>query len=179
MNPVPERAANGSPPVRTSDAARVLDGLFRIEGPRLLRYFRRRARPGEDVRDLVQEAFVRLAAAIGDAPPSRPAAYLQRIARNMLIDRSRRGDTTGCHITTELSARPEQEDTLILEDLLAIYEAALDALPDRTRMTFSLHRNEGLTYREIGETLGISVPAVQKHMAKALERIAWALQDRE
>ena len=59
------------------------------------------------------------------------------------------------------------------------YEAALGALPERTRTIFLLYRVEELCYREIAEQLGISIPAVQKHMAKALERISIALLDKD
>ena len=69
----------------------------------------------------------------------------------------------------------EQEDALLAGDVMTIYQSALDSLPERTRSVFLLYRIEGLKYREIAQALDISIPAVQKHMARALERITLAL----
>ena len=76
----------------------------------------------------------------------------------------------------DIPVRPEQEDALAVADVMAIYRRTLDAMPERTRIVFLLHRVDELPYREIAVRLGISIPAVQKHVAKALERIATALQ---
>jgi RNA polymerase sigma factor (sigma-70 family) len=45
--------------------------------------------------------------------------------------------------------------------------AALESLGPRTREIFLLHRLDGLKYREIASQLGITVSAVEKHIAKA------------
>lgn len=49
---------------------------------------------------------------------------------------------------------------------------ALAKLDPRTREAFLLHRTEGLSYDEIGERLGISPEAVERHVADALYRLA-------
>lgn len=154
----------------------LLDALFRAEAPRLRRYFGRRLRGSDDAGDLVQEAFLRFADATRERLPARPAAYLQRIATNLLIDRARRpqmlldGDI-------DIASAPGQEDGLLVDGVMRVYRDALDALPERTRTVFLLYRVDGLVYREIGERMGISIPAVQKHMARALEHLALALAD--
>src|SRR3546814_10902814 len=58
-----------------------------------------------------------------------------------------------------------------LEDVMRAYRRALAELPDRTREVFLLHRVDELAYREIGEKLGISIPTVQYHVARALAHI--------
>lgn len=123
----------------------------------------------------MQEAFTRFAGVASTVMPERPAAYLQRIATNLLIDRARRPPLWTELIEAEIAVRPEQEDAIAATDTLAIYRRALDEMPDRTRTVFLLHRVNELPYREIGTRLGISIPAVQKHVARALERIATAL----
>ncbi|MDF0543807.1 RNA polymerase sigma factor [Sphingobium sp. H39-3-25] len=169
-----------SSPSGSQADADLIEALFHVEGPRLHRYFRRRLRSSEEVRDLVQEAFVRLAHAAREAMPARPAAYLQRIATNLLIDRSRLANQPAFLPSVEDVAVPAtQEEALLANDVMRTYEAALGALPERTRTVFLLYRVEELCYREIAEQLGISIPAVQKHMAKALERISIALLDKD
>lgn len=159
----------------SGEPARTLDALYRAEEPKLHRFFRRRLRSGEDAHDMVQEAFTRFAGIAANAMPDRPAAYLQRIASNLLIDLGRRAPLWAEAIETEIPVRAEQEDAIAAADVMAIYRRTMDAMPERTRTVFLLHRVEELPYREIGARLGISIPAVQKHVAKALERIALAL----
>lgn len=158
-----------------AQSARTLDALYRSEGSKLRRFFRSRLRSSEEANDLVQEAFTRFAGVASTVMPERPAAYLQRIATNLLIDRARRPPLWTELIEAEIAVRPEQEDAIAATDTLAIYRRALDEMPDRTRTVFLLHRVNELPYREIGTRLGISIPAVQKHVARALERIATAL----
>lgn len=175
-------AADGitpKPPSAGNSIERSLDALFRKEEPGLRRYFRHRLRSDDEALDYVQEVFARLIAAMRGGAPAQPAAYLRRIAMNLLIDRSRCGRPVHCEISVEIAVPPEQEDALLAGDLMATYKAALDAMTDRTRTIFLLYRVHGLKYREIAERLGISIPAVQKHVARALERITLALNDRE
>ena len=72
----------------------TFEDVYRAEYPRLLRRLRRRIGPDE-ARDFAQEAFARLHHS-GKLPVlDQPGAYLNRIARNMLIDRRRRQQRTG------------------------------------------------------------------------------------
>lgn len=159
-----------------------LDRLFRDEAPRLTRFFQRRLRGDPDAPDLVQEAFVRLASFMAREALRNPAPYLQRIARNLLYERTRRHARTlaAFHLPIgegpEPAARPEQEDCIGERDVMRIYRRALDELPEKTRTVFLLHRIDELTYREISEQLGISIPTVQYHMARSLAHIDAALE---
>ena len=171
MSAAPDRATPGD----ISASETIIEALFRSEGPGLRRYLLRRLRNGEDALDYVQEAFARLAHAFHKKPPAQPASYLRSIAINMLIDRSRQSRVVHCDLSFEIAVPAEQEDALLAGDVMTIYQSALDSLPERTRSVFLLYRIEGLKYREIAQALDISIPAVQKHMARALERITLAL----
>ena len=50
-------------------------------------------------------------------------------------------------------------------------------LPARTRAVFRLIRSEEMSYKEVAETLGISLNAVEKEMMKALAFLRQALKD--
>ena len=159
-----------------------LDRIYRIEGPRLARYLGRRLPAGQDALDLVHEAFVRLAGARSHYALRRPGAYLQRIARNLLIDRSRRPETklAALHVPIETEADiPEpalQEREIELKDMMRQYRQALDELPARTREIFVLQRVHDLTYQEIADRIGISIPTVQYHIARALVHLDQRLE---
>lgn len=156
------------------------DALYRREATRLARFFRRR-RIAEEPQDLVHDAFVRLLTAATVRPgPERPAAYLQRIARNLLVDCARRAAARGETVPLQpdsaaLAYAPEQTHGIEVEDVRRQYLAAVDALPRRTREVFLLHRVEELTYRQIAERLGIGIRTVEWHIAEALVRIGETL----
>jgi len=164
--------------------AAELDRLYRHEAPRLARFFRCRMLETDDAPDLVQEAFARLVSFMARETLANPAPYLQRIARNLLFERSRgrARQQAALHIPLEDQHEPAvpplQEHAIEERDVLRIYRQALDLLPEKTRTIFLLHRVEECTYREIGERLGISIPTVQYHIARSLAHIDAALESK-
>jgi RNA polymerase sigma factor (sigma-70 family) len=179
MSPSPtEPEATGPDALRAAS----LERLYRDQAPRLARYFRRHLHGSDDVPDLVQETFARLAGA-RKRDPERPLAYLQRIARNLLFDRARQRKAglslvhfpAGDHSC--LSVAPDQEHALDVEDMLQLYRRALGELPAKTRDAFLLHRLDELSYREIALKMAISIPTVQYHVARALMHIDKTLDE--
>jgi RNA polymerase sigma-70 factor (ECF subfamily) len=53
-------------------------------------------------------------------------------------------------------------------ELLKRLEAAVLALPRKTREIFMAHRIDGLSYGEIAKITGLSVKRVERHMARAI-----------
>ncbi|TPG51760.1 RNA polymerase sigma factor [Sphingomonas glacialis] len=160
------------PDACASDA--TMEALYVAEGPRLLRYFQRRTGNSHSAPDLVQDAFVRFASAEHVPNLVNPAAYLQRIARNLLIDRARRAQEREVFVPLEewdAGTPPDQEDTLVVRDALRRYEEAIAALPERTRLVFLLKRADDLTYPQIAKRLGITLWTVQYHMKRALTHL--------
>jgi RNA polymerase sigma-70 factor (ECF subfamily) len=163
------------------DAPVLLDTMYRAEAGKLSAYFHRRLRGDDEASDYVQEVFARLARHMPLETIRQPRHYLRRIARNLLFERSRRLKTrvmfnyVPMSPALEPSALPEQEQGLEMEDVMAAYRRALDELPVRTRDVFVLHRVDELTYNEIGERLGITIPTVQYHVARALAHLDAAL----
>lgn len=147
----------------------------------LLQFFLRRVNPS-DAEDLVQETFVRLLRLRDTGPIDNIEAFLFKIAGNLLRDRARRQKTYRKHFDanaeTDIGSEvfgPERviESREALQGLLK----GLAALSDKTRDIFVLHRLEGMKYAEIAEFYGISRSAVEKHMIKALAKVAAALAD--
>ena len=54
---------------------------------------------------------------------------------------------------------------------------AIEALPPKTRVVFSLSRFEEKSYKEIAEELDISIKSVEKHMGIALQRLRENLKE--
>lgn len=153
-----------------------LEDAFRSEHKKLLAYLGRRV-GRENAADLVQEVFTRAAGSKQVSQLVNPAGFLRRIARNLLIDRARWREKNNVVLfpideQRDLPSAPQQEWGLEASDLLRLYEAAIDELPDKTRRVFLMHRVDELSYRQIHERLGISVATVEYHMMKALAHIA-------
>ncbi len=155
----------------------TLGELYRVEAPRLLRYVEHRTGERHAALDLVHDAFARLAGVGSLSELINPAAYLQRITRNLLVDRARRSAPVTLVGLEEWDAQAPaaQEETLAAEDLLQRYEDAVAGLPERTRTIFLLHRADDLTYRQIARRLGVTVWTVEYHMKRAILHLARTL----
>ena len=114
--------------------------------------------------DVVQEAWIRLNAASVAGVLDEPAAYLQRIVRNLAYDLLRRlklerqygGDGAG-EIAAVADDRPSVEAELVSRGQLRLLREAAAELPERTRIALEMHRLGGCTLKEIAAHLDISV----------------------
>ncbi|KSB90819.1 hypothetical protein AS593_17250 [Caulobacter vibrioides] len=140
-------------------------------------FFRRRLGADAEVEDLVQEVFVRAADQIGLDDEEYARAYVFRTAASVWADRHRRrlARRADQHVPFDPERHGETDDDpagrFDARETLRAASAALLTLPERTRTIFVLRRIEGMTVREIAGRLGISGSAVEKHVAKALERL--------
>ncbi|MDH0646626.1 RNA polymerase sigma factor [Pseudomonas sp. GD03858] len=123
--------------------------------------------------DLVQDLFLRF----WRRPEVQVEAldtYLLRSASNLAIDHlrsegTRDRATEGLHNADDPACAPAPEQALEVDHDLQRIEAALRALPERTRQIFLLNRIHGCTYGEIAKAMQLSQSAVEKHMMRALE----------
>ena len=49
--------------------------------------------------------------------------------------------------------------------------AAIAKLPERCRLVYTLHREQGLSYAEVAAVMGISVKTVDAQMGRALKSL--------
>ncbi|HVJ02958.1 MAG TPA: sigma-70 family RNA polymerase sigma factor [Sphingomonas sp.] len=152
-----------------------VSALYRAEGPRLLRFFRRRVGSGEEAADLVQESFSRLLRLDGLSALVRPEAYLRRIGQNLLRDRAkfavRRSEALHMSADDADLAGTDQNRLLETRDLLDRIERAVLELPRETREVFMSSRVDGLSYGEIAERTGLSIKQVEKRLAQSVREL--------
>jgi RNA polymerase sigma factor (sigma-70 family) len=159
-----------------------MEALYAEHRGELTRYLRRRA-PRQDVGDLVQECFRRLAAkdSFTRALIAQPGAYLVRTARNLLTDRARTEDVRlqAHHHSFEDDdiAGPDPHAALEAREALRRVERAIARLKPQTGSIFIMHRFDGLSYEEIAEAKGITVKGVEWHIAQAMIAIRKARAD--
>ena len=63
------------------------------------------------------------------------------------------------------------DEMLMGKQKRALVKKALDRLPPKQRQAFSLSREEGLTYAEIGREMGIDPTTVKEHISRATKAI--------
>ena len=148
--------------------------------PALMQYFRRKARDQNEVDDLVQDVFLRIAARRSDEPVENLGGYVFQTAASVLADRHRRRTVrhADSHVEfdTDRHSASDFDAARILEgrQSLRLAVTALQSLPERTRNIFILRRIEGYAYRDIASQFGISVSAVEKHMVRAIQQLVAA-----
>jgi RNA polymerase sigma-70 factor (ECF subfamily) len=155
--------------------------IFIDTRPALHRFLVARGAAPNAADDILQDMSLRLAAG-GLGPVTEPRAYLYKMASNhfQLQRRSEgrraqreedwaetRSDGDGA-----IDPEPSAEEAILHREHLAILDAALARLPDRTRVIFLRFRLEHEPQKQIAADLAISVSAVEKHLARAYEEIA-------
>ncbi|AVO47225.1 RNA polymerase sigma factor [Phreatobacter cathodiphilus] len=136
--------------------------LFMRHAREIHRYLRRRGHSHDAAADLTQDTFVRVMAIDAGEDYANPRAYLHMIARNLSVDLLRRERTvpfiTGCdeHMQAVADPAPTPETVVYDRQRLAIVEAAIAELPEKTRRAFELHRLAEMTIAEVGREVGLS-----------------------
>ncbi|WP_432261996.1 sigma-70 family RNA polymerase sigma factor [Cupriavidus sp. TMH.W2] len=124
-----------------------------------------------DAADLAQDVFLRL---LRREPCDirEPRTYLSTIARGLVIEHWRRRELELAWLETlaqlpEAQAPSPESRLQFLETLIAI-DRILDALKPQVRTAFLWAQLEGLTCRQIGERLGVSLATAERYVATAL-----------
>ncbi|HWB71439.1 MAG TPA: sigma-70 family RNA polymerase sigma factor [Egibacteraceae bacterium] len=130
-----------------------------------------------DAEDVAQEALVRawrsLAAFRGE---SSFATWLYRIVTNLALNRMarRREDATA---EPPEPPGPDQDPARRVEarERLAVAVAALTRLTPEQRACWTLREIEGLSYEQLAQVLGLTVPAVKSRLFRARAELSAAL----
>jgi len=138
--------------------------------PRLLAYARQMlGGSSSDAEDVLQDVFLRAAHTLRyDERPVALRAWLYRVAHNRCIDQLRRPAPDDADILAV--NRGPGIDTLDAaerrEDLRRLV-ADVRALPEQQRSALLMREMEGLSYQELADALGASVPAIKSLLVRA------------
>lgn len=140
----------------------------------LIRFLTRRTGNVELAADLTHDIFEKLPGIRAYIPSRQKArAYLYRMAANLAFDHMRIEKRRSELLYLDDSVSPEgvssAEEVALLQEKFGAVQKALNELPGVVREVFMLIRLEGLKHKEIALQLGISVSAVEKYQARALE----------
>ncbi|MDT9600842.1 RNA polymerase sigma factor [Sphingosinicella rhizophila] len=147
----------------------------------LTRFIRRNWRDEAEVPDLRQEIYARAYKGAKGGRPTYARAYLFTIARNLLIDRTRRAkvipidavaDLSGLDVATDL---PSADRHLQGRQELQLLRDALAALPPRCREVVTLRKIDRLPQREVARRLSITEDTVERQVGKGMRILAEAV----
>lgn len=142
---------------------------------RLRDLLRRRGWKRQELDDVIQEAFLRMQIYCSQGGEVRNReAFLVRTTLNLAINQRTRDkshlhvEEAPEHVQVLLDCAPPPEDVLAAEERLRRITARIDAMTPRTREIFLMHYIDDYSYPQIARQLGVSVSAIEKHMARAM-----------
>ena len=145
----------------------LADDLFARYAVPVYQYFRRMTGHADDAGDLTQEVFLRI---VGSQhryePRGREAAWVFRIARNVLAKRRRSASrsTETALADAEVAYEPDR--------VLAIgFEEALRLLQKLDRDVYLLREQGGLTYEEVAALCGLTQDGVRARLRRTRDQI--------
>ncbi len=150
---------------------------------RLRRFVRGRVGNRQDAEDVIQEAYLRVLRYSKEHEVDDRERLLFSTARNLAVDNQRRRrvrEKTAAEcalLGAGAGELPGSDEVVDARQRLKQIETVLTQLPPRCREVFLLHRLEGLSYSQIARHCGISVSAVEKHIARACLLIDARLHD--
>jgi len=136
-----------------------------------------------DAEDLTQETFVRVFRSLDSYTPGTFEGWLHRITTNLFLDQVRRRarirfdalpDDAERIPGRERSPEAAYDDAHLDPDV----QRALAALPPDFRAAVVLCDIEGLTYEEIGATLGVKLGTVRSRIHRGRSQLRAALSHR-
>jgi RNA polymerase sigma-70 factor (ECF subfamily) len=152
------------------------DELVRQHADRVYRLAYRLSGNQHDAEDLTQETFIRVFRSVQNYQPGTFEGWLHRITTNLFLDMVRRRSRI------RMEALPEDYDRVPADEpnpeqiyhdshLGADLQAALDSLPPEFRAAVVLCDIEGLSYEEIGATLGVKLGTVRSRIHRGRQAL--------
>ncbi|WP_206244811.1 sigma-70 family RNA polymerase sigma factor [Novosphingobium terrae] len=158
--------------------------LFLSHRGGLVRYAHGILRDSAHAEDVVQDAWLRFSALPksqttpgAQAVPEEPVGYLYRIVRNLAIDVTRRLSREERYLVPQADHpvaeaaddSPAPDATAEARDDLRVMRAAMEELPERTRIALEMHRFGEVKLKDIAAHLGISVGLAHALVVDGLE----------
>lgn len=133
----------------------------------------------EAAQDAVQEVFISLWKRRQNIQVDVLQSYLHQAVRFQVF-KAIRAEKTDQDFFNRLSLISKDilfEDPILFRELEAIYQQLIQSLPPDEQEIFLLHRDGGLTYKQIAEQKNISVKTVEKKMSRALKEMRYGMDD--
>lgn len=143
-----------------------------------------------EAEDLAQDVFIKVFEKIGTFKgDSKFSTWLYRIATTTALDHLRgkkRKKRFGFLQSLGGGGNEEKEQvpdfhhpgvSLDNKERAAVLFKAIEALPENQKSAYTLHKLEGLSYRDVSEVLNTTVSAVESLMSRANQNLRKQLED--
>ena len=129
-----------------------------------------------EAEDIVHDVFLKLWDTRHFLNPELSfSGFVQTMAKNHISDKFRHLDVHSRYaqnkLINETDSTNETEDTIIDNDYAKLLDELIESLPPKQKEIFRLNRIEGLTYKEISESLKTPVENVRKQISLASKKI--------
>ncbi|MGH3621111.1 MAG: RNA polymerase sigma factor SigE [Sciscionella sp.] len=157
------------------------DEVVREHADRVYRLAYRLTGNQHDAEDLTQETFIRVFRSLASYKPGTFEGWLHRITTNLFLDMVRRRSRLRMEALPEDTDRlagdgPSPEQVYSQTHLDPDLQVALDELPPEFRAAVVLCDVEGLSYEEIGATLGVKLGTVRSRIHRGRQALRAALE---
>ncbi|GAB0103248.1 RNA polymerase sigma factor SigE [Nocardia sp. JMUB6875] len=152
------------------------DELVREHADRVYRLAYRLTGDQQDAEDLTQETFIRVFRSLQNYQPGTFEGWLHRITTNLFLDMVRRRNRIRMEALPEdydrvPSEGPDPEQAYHAANLDPDLQSALDSLAPEFRAAVVLCDIEGLSYEEIGATLGVKLGTVRSRIHRGRQAL--------
>ena len=163
------------------------ESVYRQYSALLHRFLTRRLGRPQDVDDLAQEVFIRLARLGKPELVQKPRAYLCSVASNLVREFKLRNareqdrivfDSAAIEDLTEEPAHVQPDELAERLNVQRQLEHALKRLPPLQCAVLLLARRDGLSHKEIARKTGLNVRTVDRYVFEATARIVTMEWDR-
>jgi RNA polymerase sigma-70 factor (ECF subfamily) len=155
----------------------AFESLFRQYQGDVYRWIVRIVRDPAAAEDLTVETFWRMHRAHGTFhSDGNCSGWLRRIATNVALDYLRR-HRPEVALPDEIPAK-QQPDSAVQEETRSALHKAFAELPPRLRIVVQLGLIEDESYKDIAESLGISIAAVKLRMFRGVRLLRKKLEQR-
>ena len=174
-------------PVQEDEAAEWIvpswDDIVREHGDRVYRLAYRLSGNQHDAEDITQDTFIRVFRSLASYQPGTFEGWIHRITTNLFLDMVRRRsrlrmeglpDDTDRLVDDGPSPEEIYSDTHLDPDL----QQSLDELAPEFRAAVVLCDVEGLSYEEIGATLGVKLGTVRSRIHRGRQALRGAMERR-
>ena len=167
-----------------SDSHESFEYLYKVYGGQVYNFSKLYINSSEDIKEVVQEVFVKLWEARSFLREDENfRGFLFIVTRNLIFNRQKKTFNENFYKLSVLSAYEQSnidsyniEEELQAKELNNYIDKIIEELPPKQQEILILSRKENLSHKEIAELLNISERTVEVHIARAIRHIKSRLE---
>lgn len=159
--------------------------LFEKHGRELKNFLGTMMRSREDIEDLMQETFLRLASMERPETIRSPKAYVFSLAHNLVVDHYRKNKASTIDRSValddceETAVQPPAERGMDARRDLDMLQAAIMELPEKTQKIFILRKFHDRSYADLARDFNMSEQAIRQHVSRGLKECMTYMQSKK